>query len=441
MARIEHTIEVNVPLHAAYNQWTQFEEFPRFMEGVREVKQLDDAHLHWRVDRNGREMEWDSEITDQVPDHHIAWRDTTGPGNSGSVNFYPVEEDKTRIQLVMETHPDVAPSDMAWAELTTSQRVEQDLARFKRLLEAQGGESGAWRGEIHYAQPAISDDNASQSASFTGVNNDQKQSADGNQSKPDSSRVAEVKEAGQSIFAQQTSPNPPESPHLTPTELSSVLVESDRQTKGDADPRTATLDNKSGTAGVGEHSTGGIEGMQGSRTDEAAHQKTDTSDKQGGSQTWIPNILQGWEEPMTKMKKMAEEMDQLFERFVGRPISNRTSQGGATDKWMPAIEVSQQENQLHVCVDVPGIKKEDIHIEVVHDKLAIEGERHEQRREAAQGYRRSERSYGRFYRMIPLPSGVDPDSVKATMQDGVLEIIVPLPSSSGQQGRRINIQP
>ena len=105
MARIEHTIEVNVPLQAVYNQWTQFEEFPRFMEGVREVRQLDDVHLHWRADRSGREVEWDSEITDQVPDQHIAWRDLSGPGNTGVVNFYPVDESKTRVQLVMESHP------------------------------------------------------------------------------------------------------------------------------------------------------------------------------------------------------------------------------------------------------------------------------------------------------------------------------------------------
>ena len=93
MARIEQSVEVNVPVRTAYNQWTQFEEFPRFMQWVREVRQLDDAHLHWRVDRNGEKVEWDSEITDQVPDQHIAWRDISGPMNSGSITFYPMQPD------------------------------------------------------------------------------------------------------------------------------------------------------------------------------------------------------------------------------------------------------------------------------------------------------------------------------------------------------------
>lgn len=143
---------------------------------------------------------------------------------------------------------------------------------------------------------------------------------------------------------------------------------------------------------------------------------------------------------MAVMRKMAEEMEQLFERFVGRPMTNRAGQGGMAGKWMPSIEILQHENHLHINAELPGVKKEDVHIEILHDKLAIEGQRHEHHYQAAQGYKRSERSYGRFYRMIPLPQGVDPESVRATMHDGVLEIKVPLPVPSAQKGRRIDIQ-
>jgi HSP20 family molecular chaperone IbpA/uncharacterized protein YndB with AHSA1/START domain len=457
MARIEHTIEVNVPLQAVYNQWTQFEEFPRFMEGVREVRQLDDVHLHWRADRSGREVEWDSEITDQVPDQHIAWRDLSGPGNTGVVNFYPVDESKTRVQLVMESHPHVPPSEAAMAELVTTQRIEQDMARFKRLLESQGEESGAWRGEIHYSQPAISGDVAQNADSAAGANGAAASHGEG-------ARMRDVDEKGQSIFAQQVSPDLGAEPtrlgseaggkqfpvsDQAPVEVHAGDAPRGQQTQGDTDPRTASLDNEVGTSGLGPGSTGGIQGAAGSRTDEAARQQSDFSGKQqdeqpgkqGGPQAWFPNILHGWDDPMAVMRKMGEEMDQLFGRFIGRPVANRAGQGGMAGKWMPSIEIRQHENHLHVYAELPGIKKEDVHIEILHDKLSIEGQRHEHHYQTAQGYKRSERSYGRFYRMIPLPQGVDPESVKATMQEGLLEIKVPLPMSSTQQGRRIDIQP
>src|SRR3569833_57104 len=156
MATIQQSIEVNVPLRTAYNQWTQFEEFPRFMEGVREVRQLDDAHLHWLAERDGRQIEWDSEITDQVPDQRIAWRDIGGsqnaPHNSGCVYFEPMLPDKTRVRMTMEYQPHAPASDPFAAQRAVTQRIEQDLVRFKQLLEKQGSASGAWRGEIPQGQ-------------------------------------------------------------------------------------------------------------------------------------------------------------------------------------------------------------------------------------------------------------------------------------------------
>src|SRR5437868_310602 len=140
MAKIEKSIDVNVPVRTAYNQWTQFKEFPRFMEGVREVRQLDDAHLHWRGVRSGKEVEWDSEITDQVPDVRIEWRDTSGPRNAGSINFQPIDASHTKVQMVMDLEP-AAPGH---SDSMIAQRVGQDLARFKSMMEQQGGESGGW---------------------------------------------------------------------------------------------------------------------------------------------------------------------------------------------------------------------------------------------------------------------------------------------------------
>lgn len=140
-------------------------------------------------------------------------------------------------------------------------------------------------------------------------------------------------------------------------------------------------------------------------------------------------------------RRMTEEMDQIFERFVGRPIAARfgQGQGGMAGKWMPQVEVIQQEDALLVCADLPGIKREDVQVEVLHDRLLLEGERHEESRGTVrEGYRRSERCYGRFYRMIPLPHGVDPDQAKARLQDGVLEVRIPMPGAA-RAARRVDI--
>src|SRR4051812_40144977 len=102
MERIEKSIEVHVPVNVAYNQWTQFEEFPKFMEGIREVRQKDDRHVHWIAEIGGKRKEWDAEITEQVPDSRIAWRSTSGARNDGIVQFSPVSQNDTRITLHMD---------------------------------------------------------------------------------------------------------------------------------------------------------------------------------------------------------------------------------------------------------------------------------------------------------------------------------------------------
>ncbi len=138
MASIRQSVEVRVSLAAAYGQWTQFDQFPHFMEGVREVYQLDDTHLHWRADRHGRTVEWDSEITEQVPDQHIAWRDIGGPGNHGSVRFQPLQQNLTRVDLEMELAPQLPGTEQAQHERDLRRRVEQDMLRFKEMIEGQG---------------------------------------------------------------------------------------------------------------------------------------------------------------------------------------------------------------------------------------------------------------------------------------------------------------
>jgi uncharacterized membrane protein len=148
MPEIEKSIEVNAPLREVYNQWTQFEEFPRFMEGVLQVRQLDEKRLHWRAKIGGVEKEWHSEIVDQVPDRRIAWKNLRGAWNAGAVLFEPAPEG-TRVTLKLVYEPEGAAENIGDKLGFVSRRVEGDLQRFKDFMEERGRASGAWRGEIH----------------------------------------------------------------------------------------------------------------------------------------------------------------------------------------------------------------------------------------------------------------------------------------------------
>ena len=149
MERIEKTIEVRQPVRTVYNQWTQFEEFPRFMAGVKEVRQLDDTHVHWHAEIWGKDKEWDAEITEQVPDQCIAWRSTSGDApNAGMVRFEPVASDRTRVRLTMDYEPQGAVENAGDALGVLSRRVQTTVEDFKKFIESRGVETGGWRGEV-----------------------------------------------------------------------------------------------------------------------------------------------------------------------------------------------------------------------------------------------------------------------------------------------------
>ena len=148
MASVEKSIDVHVLVRTAYNQWTQFEEFPQFMQGVEEVRQLDDKRLHWRASIGGKTEEWDAEITEQVPDMRVAWTNTTGARNAGVVTFHRLDDTTTRVMLQLDYDPEGVVENVGDALGFVSRRVEGDLERFKEFVEARGQETGAWRGTI-----------------------------------------------------------------------------------------------------------------------------------------------------------------------------------------------------------------------------------------------------------------------------------------------------
>jgi uncharacterized membrane protein len=145
---ITESIEVDLPVSTAYNQWTQFEDFPLFMEGVEHVEQIDDTRLHWVAKVGGKTNEWDAKILEQHPDKQISWISEDGKKTRGTVTFEPIGESRTRITLSMSYQAEGLTETLGSAVGLDQRRVRGDLERFKELIESRGAESGAWRGEV-----------------------------------------------------------------------------------------------------------------------------------------------------------------------------------------------------------------------------------------------------------------------------------------------------
>jgi uncharacterized membrane protein len=148
LASITKEIDLVVPVRMAYNRWTLFETFPQFMDGVKEVRQLDDKHLLWRAEIGGKEETWEADIVEQEPDRKIAWRSISGTPTAGSVVFEPIDDGHCRIMLTMEYEPQGLTETVGSALGFDGRKVEGDLNRFKELVESEGVETGGYRGQI-----------------------------------------------------------------------------------------------------------------------------------------------------------------------------------------------------------------------------------------------------------------------------------------------------
>ncbi|RIQ11029.1 SRPBCC family protein [Jiangella rhizosphaerae] len=148
MSTATKSVDVHVPITTAYNQWTQFEEFPKFMDDVESVRQLDDRHLHWKVKIAGVAREFDAEITEQHPDERIAWRSTGGTDQAGVVTFHKLDADHTRVTLQLEMEPEGMAETVAEKTGVVSRAAERDMENFKQFIEERGLASGAWRGDV-----------------------------------------------------------------------------------------------------------------------------------------------------------------------------------------------------------------------------------------------------------------------------------------------------
>ena len=148
MSKILEAIDVEVPVRTAYDQWTQFETFPKFMEGVKSVRQLDDQTVHWVAEVAGKQKEWNARITEQTPDERIAWTAIDGAHNAGVVTFHRIDDGRSRVTLQLDVDPE-GPIEKAGDALgLVKHRVKGDMERFKDFVEHRGSETGAWRGQI-----------------------------------------------------------------------------------------------------------------------------------------------------------------------------------------------------------------------------------------------------------------------------------------------------
>jgi uncharacterized membrane protein len=148
MSTITETVDVDVPVTTVYNQWTQFESFPEFMEGVEQIRQLDDTHLHWVTKVGGATREFDATITEQHPDERVAWRSDNGPNHAGVITFHRLNDSTTRVTAQMELDPEGFVENVGDKLGVLDRRIKGDLHRFKEFIEHRGGETGSWRGDV-----------------------------------------------------------------------------------------------------------------------------------------------------------------------------------------------------------------------------------------------------------------------------------------------------
>jgi uncharacterized membrane protein len=153
MSSVVESVDVAVPVRTAYNQWTQFEQFPQFMEGVTEIRQIGDTRMHWVVDIAGAHREFDAEITEQHPDERIAWNSIDGPRHAGVVTFHRLDENHTRVTAQMDIEPDGIVENVGDKAGIIDRRVKGDMKRFREYIESRGQETGAWRGDVGRPTP------------------------------------------------------------------------------------------------------------------------------------------------------------------------------------------------------------------------------------------------------------------------------------------------
>lgn len=399
MAKIEHSTEINASPELVYERLSHFDDYPRFMLDVRQVRRTGALRLQWQTGHGEHARSWEAEITQQIPARRIAWRHVHGPRYEASVELQPVQEDdaavrRTRTTLRIECDPqEQILAGHGDALETLRVRAEQDLARFKKHVE-QHDPAG-----IHVSVSA-----SASAASATG-------------SGPDIGKTV-----GQ-----------------TAAERAETAGSSASGSNGGSSAYATASGAGSGVHLRHDYSNAHTE----------AHRATEAGQR---ASPWLraapglPELWNLWQQPWRMMRRVSHDMERVLDTMralrpgADRPGADRSSDPAPTGSgWTPAVETAQRDDSFIVCAELPGVKSDQLRVEIKHDRLTIEGDRHPEPRHAPQEQRRSERCYGHFYRVIALPPGAQPEDASAAMHDGVLEITVPL-AAYAHQARRLDVR-
>lgn len=388
MARIEHSTEINASPELVYERLSRFEDYPRFMQDVRQVRRTGALRLQWQTGHGEHARSWEAEITQQIPARRIAWRHVHGPRYEVSVELQSVQTDdaavrRTRTTLRIECDPqEQILADHGDALEALRLRAEEDLARFKKHVE-QHDPAG-----IHVS---VSGSASAASAAASDIGKTVGQTA-----------AEQAESAGSSAGS---------SAYATATD--------------------AHMRRDDGSAPAGPY-----------RSVEAGPRASPWLRAAPG----LPELWNLWQQPWRMMRRVSHDMERVFDTVRAlRPGADRQAadrpgdRGQAESGWTPAVETAQRDDSFIVCAELPGVKSEQLRVEIKHDRLTIEGDRHPEPRHAQQEQRRSERCYGHFYRVIALPPGAQPEAATAAMHDGVLEITVPL-AAYAHRARRLDVR-
>lgn len=357
MARIEHAMEINAPAHTVYDQLLRFEEYPRFMESVRAVRRIDDRHLRWHAQAGSHDVEWDVEITQQVPGQCIAWRMASDARHAGRIELEESGEPqgmqsdggpRTKLRLLIDCNAVGSGAADVESSAMMARRAERDLVRFKKCVESQA----PGLRPVHSAPPEVG------KAVMARM--------------PDAGGIAYRRRP----MAEEVEPNP-------------------------------------------------VLGMR---------------------PPWLPVFFPAWESPLQIVRRLSQGMDKIVDGVMaGARLDAHRAAGSANDAcrnggaWSPLVEVARSDDSVVVLAELAGVRREDVRIDIRADRLMIEGDRRPQPPNHPGEARRSERSYGHFYRVVDLPLGADPEAATASMRDGLLEIKVPVRRAAAEC-RRLHIQ-
>lgn len=362
MATVEQSIEVNASPLTVYERLSRFDDYPRFMQDVRQVRRIGSLQLQWQTGHGERARSWEAEITQQIPGRRLAWRHLHGPRYEASVELEPLDGDaRTRVTLRIECDPhEQILAEHGDAQQALRRRTEQDLARFKKHVEGHDPAG------VHVR------------VASAGAGAD----ADAGIGKTVAQTAAERAESAASA--------------------------------GSGNTRHA---GRTGTS------------ARGWRTSAVPASEQQDGDAPRHGAPWLrvtptlPDLWNLWQQPWRLMRRVSHDVERIVDT-----VRARGQQEGQTaaSAWTPAVETAQREDRFVVCAELPGVRCEQLRVEIKHDRLTIEGDRQPDVPPAADERRHSERCYGHFYRVIALPPGAQPEDASAQMHDGVLEITVPL---------------